>query len=114
MAKIYKMPDKTKEALASGKEMKFRMISNYCIIDRILTPIGASIDSGNVTLYKDTKKLYLLSMEDKKKSKEELLKSNLEKLFPHQEKRIQTISTIGDRVSQLIERLEINGFKLID
>ena len=114
MAKIYKMSDKTKNALSSGKEMRFRLITGYSIIERILKPVGSSIDGGNIRLYRDSKKLFILTEEYKKKTKEELLQMNLDKLYPDRSKSIQTVSTIGSRVEMLVERLETNGFILID
>lgn len=114
MAKIYKMSDKTKNALLSGKEMRFRLITGYSIIERILTPVGSSVDGGDIRIYRDSKNLFILTEDYKKKSKEELLQMNLDKLYPDRTKTIQTISTLGLRVEMLIERLETNGFILVD
>ena len=40
MASIYRMPDKTVEALNSNKTLIFRNVTKFSIIERVLTPIA--------------------------------------------------------------------------
>lgn len=106
MASIYRMPDKTVEALNSNKTLIFRNVTKFSIIERVLTPIALS---GG---YTDKKNIYYLKSDEmKRKNKDELL--HLKIKVPDQERNVQTILE-RHLVEQLIENLETNGFELVE